>query len=123
MRASIATQICRQPVSCRASSATASKLSMGNTGSPAPKASPWATEHAVRSPVNAPGPRPKAIASRSLNPTPARASKAMIDGTRAADASAPPAPSCSHTTPRTCSAMLICSVAVSKARRWVMQGV
>jgi hypothetical protein len=58
----------------RASSATASKVSTGSTGTSAPKASPWATEQAVRSPVNEPGPAPKAMASspeRPCRPRPA----------------------------------------------------
>ena len=73
----------------RASSATASRLSIGSTGLPAPKASPCATEHAVRRPVNAPGPRPKAIASRSASAMPASPSRPRIAGSSVADALRP----------------------------------
>ena len=63
---------------------------MGSTGLAAPKASPCATEQAVRRPVKAPGPRPKAMASSACNETPACASSARIAGISAAEASAPP---------------------------------
>ena len=60
---------------------------MASTGSPAPKARPWATEQAVRKPVKAPGPRPKATASRSRSAS-ARALEQREDqGQQAHDAS------------------------------------
>ena len=65
---------------------------MGSTGTPAPQASPCATEQAVRRPVNEPGPRPKAMALKSLSDRPACASKACTAGIKLADACAPPAP-------------------------------
>jgi len=71
----------------------------------------------VRKPVNAPGPRPKAIASSSRSATPACASSARMAGISVADACAPPAASNVRTSPRAASAMLRCSVAVSNASR------
>src|SRR5258706_997 len=116
MRASIATHTRNASRPARASSATASKVSIGSTGLRAPSASPCATEHAVRRPVNAPGPRPKAIASSSASVTPARASSARIAGINAAEACEPPPASCVSTRPCAATAMLSSSVAVSKAR-------
>ena len=65
MRASSTATTCVAPSRWRASSATASKVSTASTGTPAPNASPCATEQAVRRPVKEPGPRPNTMASRS----------------------------------------------------------
>ena len=59
------------PASTRASSATASKVSTGNTRMSAPKARPCATAQAVRRPVKDPGPRPNTMASSWGKPMPA----------------------------------------------------
>ena len=74
----------------RASSATASKVSTGRTGTSAPKASPWATAHAVRKPVKEPGPRPKTMASKPAKVMSACASRAITAGIRPLEAWAPP---------------------------------
>ncbi len=71
MRASSVAHTSVCPPAARAASAMTSKVSIGNTGMPAPNASPCATEHAVRKPVKAPGPRPKAIASSCCGEVPA----------------------------------------------------
>src|SRR4030066_2153155 len=54
--------------------ASAASEETGTTGISAPKASPWATPAPMRSPVNDPGPRPKAIASRRVRVKPVSAS-------------------------------------------------
>ena len=47
--------------------ASASNVEIPITGKPEPKASPCATPQAIRSPVNDPGPAPKAIPSNCAN--------------------------------------------------------
>ena len=53
----------RRPRQQQRWAASARRSDTGTTGSSAAKASPWATLAASRTPVKAPGPRPKAIAS------------------------------------------------------------
>ena len=123
MRASIATHSSAGAPSAswvRASCATISRLSTGTTGLLAPKASPCATEHAVRRPVNAPGPQPNAMASSSCKVQPPSANMASSSGTSRAEALAPPASSRVRTPCGVSSARLIASVEVSKASRRVM---
>jgi hypothetical protein len=52
----------------------------GTICSDAPKASPCATDAAMRMPINEPGPLPKTIASRSGNDAPASTSSESIIG-------------------------------------------
>src|SRR4051812_37712707 len=118
MRASSTATTCVAPARRRASSATASRVSTGSTGTPAPRASPCATAHAVRKPVKEPGPQPKTIASSVASEAPACCSNSMTRGTSAADALGPPSPRWTKgSRPGTASAMLSRSVLVSKARR------
>ena len=70
----------------RASSATANNVSMGNTGTSAPKANPCATAHAVRNPVKEPGPRPKTMAVNEASGISASANKASTAGINPLDA-------------------------------------
>ena len=121
MRASIAAQVRNVAAPARAASATISRLSIGSTGLPAPKARPWATEQAVRRPVKAPGPRPKAIASRSARPMPASASRPMIAGTSAAEALLPPLALSDQRRSPTARATVMRSPAVSNASTAVMR--
>ena len=79
------------PAWARASSATMSRLSIGNSGRFSPRPRPCATAHEVRKPVNAPGPRPKATASMSGYCIPARSSSDCNCGSSEAEACAPPA--------------------------------
>ncbi len=81
----------------RGLSATASRLSTGSTGTPmpprAPKARPWATAHAVRSPVNDPGRAPNHGIQLSERESGLRQQSHMA-GISVADAWAPPGPLC-----------------------------
>ena len=122
MRASIAAQARKVAAPARAASATTSRLSIGSTGLPAPRARPWATEQAVRRPVKAPGPRPKAIASRSARRQAgfARAG-AMIAGTSAAEALLPPPALVAQRRSPAARATVMRSPAVSNASRTVMR--
>ena len=96
--------------------AIARRSETGITGRPAAKARPWVTLAARRSPVNAPGPRPKAIASSAASAVPASSSNVSTINSscapcpRAAGASRPiSVPSCQ-------SAALQDSLARSSAR-------
>jgi hypothetical protein len=64
----------------RGSAASARSEDTGTTGRPAPKARPCVTLAAIRNPVKEPGPRPKAIASRSRSETPAPRSNSCTIG-------------------------------------------
>ena len=81
----------------RADSATAMRVSTAMTGRLKPKASPWARAQAVRKPVKAPGPCPKAIACTSDQARPACASKAFSPGKVVVDAWAAPPRACTCT--------------------------
>ena len=70
----------------------------------------------MRSPVNAPGPQPKAIAARLLGANPCEASMLPMRGSNSADASAPPGPFHASVEPPEHSATVIISVEVSNAR-------
>ena len=107
----------------RQSSATASNVLTGNTGTPDPKASPCATAQAVRKPVNDPGPMPTTNACTSCKRTSACASKRIVSGIKVADEWLDPGPVYCHTgaapsvSTAAPSAMLSTSVLVSSARK------
>ncbi len=107
-------------LAARASSATANKVSIGNTDKSAPKAKPCATEHAVRKPVNAPGPRPNTTACKSVNANPASFKSVKVCGIMCVDVSAPPALVCVHVCVPRATARERVSVLVSKASHWLV---
>ena len=74
--------------------AVASRVLMGSTGRFAPRASPCATEQAVRRPVNEPGPLPKTMAPSCVSAMFACASRCCMAGMSVADDCAAPAPVC-----------------------------
>src|SRR6185437_316470 len=121
MRASLVAQTRHARAPSRAFSATTRRLSIGSTGLSTPKARPCVTEHAVRSPVKAPGPRANAMASRSRRPIAASSSNRMIVPIRRVEAFAPPGPSWMPTRSSTPTATIIRSVPVSRASRAVMR--
>ncbi len=125
MRASSTATTWVQPCCWRASSATAARVSTGSTAMPrppsAPKARPWATAQAVRSPVNEPGPRPKTMASSAAKSRPASASRRRRAGISVAEAWAPPGPLCCQSAAPRATAMDRVSVLVSKASRFMVR--
>ena len=65
-------------------------------GDDAPSARPWATAHATRTPVNAPGPAPNAIASRSVKRHPCRPARHPPPAAAATECAAPHARRATH---------------------------
>src|SRR4029079_1562324 len=101
------------------SSASASSVEMPTTGRPRANARPCATPHAMRRPVNDPGPAPKATASSCAIEMPAAArSRSSIGSTRSACA-CPARSSTPAATPSIQTAAEHHSVEVSKAANFM----
>ena len=80
MRASRHASTRDPPCARHAVCASAPSVGTPNTGRSAPNARPCATPHAMRTPVNEPGPAPKAMPSRSRSACRRRRARAPISG-------------------------------------------
>src|SRR5450830_1722695 len=96
--------------------ASASKVPMPTTGTLIPNAMPCATPHAMRNPVNEPGPAPNAMQSRSAALNPLLTSSASIIGSSSSEWRWPASVSRASTSPSSHSAAEQSSVEVSNAR-------
>ena len=95
--------------------ARTANVEMGNTGRSSASAMPCAMAIARRTPVNAPGPRPTAIASSCARAMPASASSISAHGRASSAWRRGAISNRSRTAPSTCSAMEQASVEVSMA--------
>lgn len=99
--------------------ARASRLPTATKGTPAPTARPWAAPQATRRPVNAPGPLPKAMASRSGSTAPASCSSSRTKGRRVSLCGRPLGQFRTKTRPSSQSAHEPISVEVSRANSFI----
>ena len=119
IRASKATSsglACNSGAIVKASKAVAARVDTGNAGISNAKAKPCATATARRTPVNAPGPRPKATASSCVFATPASIKSASTNTSTLCAWRLAPSMARSVTCPRCKSATEQRSVEVSIAK-------
>ncbi len=116
MRASSTASTSVAPQRARQLSAIAASVTIGSTGRLAPYASPCATPQAVRTPVNDPGPAPKAMASQSASAMPASRSSSCTIGRIDCEWVRTPAVARAMTVSLTSSAQDASSAEVSMAR-------
>ena len=96
-------------------SAIAAKVPMPSSGKSRAIATPCATPHATRKPVNDPGPIPKAIPSRSAKPSPTLRKLESTRGSKVSEFDRPAGQLAAKTTPSRQRAIDPGSVAVSRA--------